>query len=352
MSERIKELEKENSKLKEHLEKFQNSKKSSPKKWKFFVKFTATFFAGKKLKNSIYNSIQEFNEQKRISLNTTSDLIANLIKRLTRVGVIALLFALLPTTLMIYQNSLIKTQNKKIQEQTYLAEASRRSAQMFIMGDVLSDINNEIDVKKRTRLSNTLVGRIVGLSRAMKPYRYLVEDKLIEKSISPERGQLLITLCKSDIEPMFFVDRILQESDFTKSELKNASLYDAILRDINLTEADLSNARMLNIDARRASFKNANLKKTDFQDANLSYVDLTQADLSGAILLHTKLVKANMTDVILDGAIVDNADWLSHIKDNLKLKGAKELFKNYKVDSIYSKGFNKKMPTIVKKSFF
>ena len=183
MSDRIEELEIENSKLKERIEKLQKPNKKDGKKRKFLLKFSATFFAGKRLKDSIYNSIQEFNEYKRISLNTTSELIASLIKRLTRIGFMALLFALLPTTLMMYQNSLLKTQNKKIQEQTYLAEASRRSAQMFIMGDVLSDINTELDVRNRSKLSNTLVGRIVGLSRAMKPYKYLVNDKLIDKTI-------------------------------------------------------------------------------------------------------------------------------------------------------------------------
>jgi hypothetical protein len=349
MSSEIEALKKENSILRHKL---QNSTKPKSKKWKFFVKFTATFFAGKKLKKSIYNSIQEFNEMKRISLNTTSDLIANLIKRLTRIGVMALLFALLPTTLMMYQNSLLKTQNKKIQEQTYLAEASRRSAQMFIMGDVLSDINNELDVKKSKVLSNTLVGRIVGLSRAMKPYKYLLDDKLIEKPISPERGQLLITLCKSKIEPYFFVDRILQESDFTKSELNNANLKGAILREINLKESDLSNTNLVNIDARRASFENTNFRNADLEDANLSFANLTNANFSGAILIHTNFAKANLTNVILDNAIVGSVDWLTYIKDNLKLKGATTLYENYKVDSIYSKDFNKKIPTVVKKSFF
>ena len=97
MSDRIKELEKEDSILKEHLHELQNTDKPKSKKWKFWLKLTATLFAGKRLKNSIYNSIQEFNEQKRISLDTTSDLIASLIRRLTRIGVMALLFALLPT---------------------------------------------------------------------------------------------------------------------------------------------------------------------------------------------------------------------------------------------------------------
>lgn len=349
MSDRIQELEKENLRLKERLSKLENPKKFNKKRWHFFANFTATFITGKKLKTSIYNSIQEFNEQKRISLQTTSDLIASIIKRITRIGVVAILFALLPTTLMIYQNHLLKTQNKKIQEQTYLAEASRRSAQMFIMGDVFSDINTELTTNKSKRLSNTLVGRIIGLSRAMKPYRYLVNDKLIENAISPERGQLLITLFKSDVNPTFFVDQILRESDFTKSELIGANLYNVVLRDINLSGSNLSKASLVNVDGRRANLENVNLQNVDLGNANFSNSVLKNANLSGAILLNTKLNNADITDAILENAIVDRADWLTYIKDDLKLKGANALFENYKVDSLYSKVFDAKVLTILKK---
>ncbi|WP_397446360.1 pentapeptide repeat-containing protein [Polaribacter sp. R77954] len=348
MSDRIQELEKENLKLKERLAKFEKPKKSNLKKWKFFMNFTTTFIAGKNLKTSIYNSIQEFNEQKRISLQTTSDLIASIVKRLTRIGVVAILFALLPTTLMIYQNHLLKSQNRKIQEQTYLAEASRRSAQMFIMGDVLSDINTELETKKNGRLSNTLVGRIVGLSRAMKPYRYLLNDKLIDKPISPERGQLLITLCKSDLNATIF-SNIRQESNFTKAELKGANLDKVALSYINLTDADLSNASLVNLNARNVLFENANLKEADLGYANLSGAVLTKANLTGAILLKTKFNKADFSNIILDNAIVDRPDWLTYIKEELKLKGAEELLEKYKVDSAYSKVFDAKVLTVLER---
>ena len=349
MSDRIKELEEENLQLKKYIEGYKKRDQRKVKRRKFLLKSIATFFAGKKLKDSIYNSIQEFNEYRRISLQTTSDLIASLIKRLTRIGVMALLFALLPTLLMVYQNSLLKAQNKKIQEQTYLAEASRRSAQMFIMSDVLSDLNREIETNNTHKLSNTLVGRIVGLSRAMKPYRYLLNDQLIEKPISPERGQLLITLCKSQIEPSFFIDRIIQDSDFTKAELQNANLYRSVIREINLEGADLSAANLIGVDARRASFVGANFKNTDLEDANLSYTNLSSTNFSGAFLINTNFKEANITNIILENALVDRADWLAYIKDKLKLKGADEVFEEYTIDSIYSKDYNKKMLTIIKK---
>ncbi len=348
MQDKVAALEKENELLKERLEKYQQKKKTNLKKKKWFFKIGVSLLTGKKLKTSIYNSLQEFNEQKKISLQTTSDLAASIIKRLTRIGVFALLFAVLPTTLMLYQNSLLKKQNKKIQDQTHLAEASRRSAQMFIMGDVLSDINTELNSKSNRRLSHTLVGRIVSLSRAMKPYKYLKEGQLIPNEISPERGQLLITLCKSKIEPSFFVDRILQESDFRKSELNFANLDNAVLRDVNLKGADFSNSSLINADARRSNLQKVNFSGSDLEDANLSNANLSEANLTGSILLHTNFKQANLENTIIENAIVHRADWLSYIKNDLKLKGAEDLYNMYKVDSVFSVVFKKKMPTIVK----
>jgi hypothetical protein len=123
---------------------------------------------------------------------------------------------------------------------------------------VLSDINTER--RESTTVSNRLTGLMLSLSRAIKPSRYLAGDEIIEKPISPERGQLLIALSKSNLNATFFVDEILQASNFTKSELTNASLKSAVLRDFYLSAADLFAVNLVNVDVRRASLINANLK--------------------------------------------------------------------------------------------
>lgn len=333
MSDTIDSLKQENAILKEKLEKLNNKQPHIKKRG--VLKFVGTLIAGKNLKRSIYNSINEFNEQRKISIETSSNLLASLIRRITRIGVVGLLLALLPTTLMFYQNSLLKIQNSKIETQTHLVEASRRSTQMFIMGEVLSDVNSELKNNTSARLSNTLAGRIIGLSRAMKPYRYMDGDKLIDAPISPERGQLLISLCKSKIASSFFVDEILQESDFTKSEITDAKLRNAVLRDINLNDANLSRSDLMNVDLQRASLENTNLSYVDMDDVNLINANMKGANLTGAFLIRAQLKGANLTGVILDSVKVDRADWLTHIKDKLKLKGAEELNEIYKIDSVY-----------------
>ena len=89
-------------------------------------------------------------------------------------------------------------------------------------------------------------------------------------------------------------------------------------------------------------------------NADLGYADLrgamlTNANLSGAILLNTKINNADFSGAILDNAIVDRADWLTYIKDELKLRGAKALGEKYKVDSAYSKVFDAKVLTVLRR---
>ena len=140
------------------------------------------------------------------------------------------------TDLFKSQNELLETQNSTISKQTYLAEASRRSSQMFIMGEVLSAINLELidPNNKKDTLTNTLVGRAVSLSRAMKPYKYLQDDKMTEKALSPERGQFLISLIESRIDSAFFENRIIRNSDFSSANLQGAFINNANLGKINL----------------------------------------------------------------------------------------------------------------------
>ncbi|WP_188228923.1 pentapeptide repeat-containing protein [Aestuariibaculum sediminum] len=260
------------------------------------------------------------------------------------------MFAVLPSVLLFWQNGLLKQQNKKIQDQTHLAEASRRSAQMFIMGEVLSDINRELNQKNI--LSSGLVGRIVSLSHAMKPYRYLMDNELIDFPVSPERGQLLIALAKSNIQSSFFVDHILQQGNFMQAELANSSLPNTILKDINLEGAVLTNSNFVNVDLSYAILKNASLQNIEFTDAQLKRVDFTHADLSYSDLRFAKVEGANFSQANLDHVRVDRMDWLQFVKTKAHVKGADYLLENYKVDSLDYEGYNKKVPTLVRKSMF
>jgi uncharacterized protein YjbI with pentapeptide repeats len=211
------------------------------------------------------------------------------------------------------QNELFKLQNLRIDQQTNLEEASRRSTQTFIMGEVLSDLNkelNNIDNKEKT-ISSTLIGRIISLSLAMKPYRYLENDSLIPKPLSPERGQLLITLLNSNMNNEFLKKEILEKANFTYADLTRAPLSNADLEGINLSHANFSQADVQNV-----NFTNAKLFNSDLSDANLRSANLTStyfiganlynANLDKATLVRTNFKDANLTDAYMSARTLFN----------------------------------------------
>lgn len=241
------------------------------------------------------------------------------------------------TVLIVNQNKLFENQNKRIEQQTHLIEADRRSAQVFIMGDVLSDIYKELENPKNEErtLSSSLIGRISSLSRAMKPYKYLRGDSLIERPLSPERGQFLIALIQSRMNSNT-LDRIILNADFSQSEIIGANFEHAQLSTINLSASDLRN--------------------TSFHQADLSLANLSGANLEGADLRSTDFFYADLSGIIsLDSAKVDRPNWLLYMRDTLEPKGAKKIFSEYKIENVLYKDTNprfvwaRKMPMLLKK---
>lgn len=341
MKDIIDQLEEENKLLKEKLQNIQELSKQKTTRKRRVLKYLGGLVAGPRLKKSIYQVVDQYTTDKRLTKEASSEFLASLLSRIIRVGFITILFAVLPSILLFQQNILIAKQNKKIEVQNHLTEASRRSSQMFIMSDVLSDINTELVTRSNKKLSDPLVGRIIALSRSMKPYRYIKNGVLIDTPISPERGQLLISLCRSKINSAFFSDEILQESDFTEAELTASNLFSANLKDVTLDNSNLRDSDFVNINFSNASLKNCNFQNVDLTDSTLRNANLSNSDLRFANLKFAELNGANLSNVKLDNAIVDKKDWLTHITTKLKLRGAEELAKIYKTEVISSTSKNK-----------
>ncbi|WP_025741202.1 pentapeptide repeat-containing protein [Aquimarina pacifica] len=362
----IERLKTENKLLQDKLDKIN---KVSQKKKKFrwwLLKKTGTPILGNKLKRSINTAINEYKEYRTVSTDTVSDVSSSIIWRITRVGLFAFLFAVVPSLVLLFQTKLIMNQNDLITSQNNLVEADRRSSLVFVMGDVLADLNEELKYKgSSTRnISNTLEARIIGLCMAMKPYKYMENGKLIEKPISSERGQLLFTLLKSDLASESSQD-ILNLSDFSytnfykvnlgrgvnlkyarlnhsnliEAEMPAANLQSSELRESEMSGINLSDANLKRAQVQRANLRKAELLSVDLTNANLSGADLTGADLTEAVLWGTKLKDANLTDVTLDNVIVDRQDWISYIEDSLDVEGADEIKDKYRIKKQGKKQF-------------
>ncbi|WP_459210755.1 pentapeptide repeat-containing protein [Aquimarina rhabdastrellae] len=377
----IKNLLEENKELREELSKITSQKEQKKKMRKWLFKKSSTPLLGAKLKNSIEKAIQEYKEKQTVSVDTVSEVASNVIWRFTRIGVFTILMGLIPslvllvqTKLLLNQNSLIENQNKRVFQQTHLVEADRRSSLSFIMGDLLSDLNEELRYKGigDRNISKTLEARIVGLCMAMKPYRYIQGDELIKKPVSQERGQLLYSLIKSNLTKTAF-QRILNDADFEYSDLQGinigskvslryARLAHSNMADVFMPEANLKGADLKYSELERVNLSDGNLTKVDLENANAANADLLSVNLTNANLKGTNLSKANlseailwqvklsedtdMTDVVLDNAIVDRKDWVAYVADSLEIKGAETIEDRYQVKRTYE---GKKQFTIVAK---
>jgi len=218
-------LKKENKILQDKLDKINAGKKRKRRfKWWLLKKSSIPIF-GNRLKNGISNAINEYKEYKTVSVDTVSEVSSSVIWRITRIGLFAFLVAVIPAAVLVFQTKLLMNQNDFIKNQNNLVEADRRSSLVFVMSDVLSDLNEELKYKGTggRNISKTLEARVIALCMAMKPYKFMEDGKLIEKPISPERGQLLYSLIQSDLGPESSRD-ILNSSDFSYTDLRKVNL--------------------------------------------------------------------------------------------------------------------------------
>jgi Pentapeptide repeats (8 copies) len=277
------------------------------------------------------------------------------------------------------QNALLAAQNIRLEQQTYLQEADRRGSLIFLMGNLLDAMDKELksDVGQPgiRDLSPQVVGRVIALSKSLRPYRYLDGDSLIKRELSPERGQLLIALVASQIDNSSLL-RIFQTADFTYADMSGAvlsgeylgeinlyaaDLSDAVLDETNFTNANLSNAnlsgaifarakmqaaRLRESDLQNAYFESADLRGANFYGAQLRGAKLNGADLRGARFGQTSLNHADLSGAVLarasfygaalDSCIVNEMDWmrLNDKIDQDSIQGFPALKSEYRVDSV------------------
>lgn len=339
-------LSQENDLLKTQLKEQSSSNKK--------VVFTTTLkgihlWAGSDLKESFD---QVYHELPNVSKSSFAQLSASLVKRITRIGLFTLLFAVIPVFLILIQTGILFQQNKKldiqndrIQQQVYLEEASRRNNLVFLMDNVLDQVHDELQIS--ASISKPLIARTQALLYGFRPYRFL-EDEILTKPLSPEKGQFLLAIINSGMNTKS-IQNVFAAS-FSNVYLKRANLFGAQLANIDMPDADLSYADLWN-----ANLTGANLKNSDFTGSQLNNAMLTNADLKGAQLNGATLIKAvldgaflektqlansDMRGVSLINVHVDSEDWLEELKE-ANVLGADELIATYQVQGPESDEDNK-----------
>jgi uncharacterized protein YjbI with pentapeptide repeats len=241
--------------------------------------------------------------------------------------------------LLLQQNEMLRHQSTRLDQQTYLQEADRRSSLIFLMGNLLDAMDKELkeDLGQPgvRDLSPQMIGRVVALSNSLRPYRFLESDSLVKRELSPERGQLLISLINSQIDNRS-LRKIFQFANFSFADLngavlsgeylsginlRSANLKNAFLDATELSQADLSHADLYGAILEGAILKRSNLSYADIRHTSLISVDMQEAflswaNLSGSPLPTMNLLGATLDNAILDSAIVKNENWLA---ENLTL---------------------------------
>ena len=367
-------LEEENKRLKAELEKINSRKKEKWNKRAGLAKRSSVLFLGKNLKNSITNLFTEIEEKRSISKETLSDLFAAIFMRVTRIGFFLIITTLLPTLFILFQvyllktqNNLIEGQNNRLDQQTYLQEAERRSSMMLVLDQTMQQIIAE-GYRNDGKLSQASKTRLIALSKILKPYRYLDNDTLTNRVVSLERGYMLLSLLESNIRLKTNIDvnskkSLIEAINFEYAELTNAEINDLNLRDIQLKNVNLNNSNLIKSYIQNCNFFNASLIQTDFsgtdinKGTNFNSANLTNATFSGAsfnkvsfknaLLKNTNfknadLIKVDFTKATIIGAKFDNATIsppdFELLENGLDSKNADYLNDNYRLKVNKGKG--------------
>lgn len=262
----------------------------------------------------------------------------------------------------------MKIQSDNLIKQNQLIESSRRSNLVFELSTILNQISMETS-KQDKDLSYNLIGRIIAFSKSLRPYKYLNEQgDLVERLLSPERTQLLISIIHSNLS-QHTLDRIFKDADFSYSDLRMINFEGSYLKGINLTNSYIEDC----------SFENANLSEADFrgvyfnnsQDqfmmnyesdtANMitmstiigehtmliENIDMLNVELKNRQIFikngHTNFKGANLTNVKLEGSRVpESSQWIqnSRGKDSTSKNDLENVFRSYQYHNINIDGID------------
>ncbi len=379
-NDRLRQLELENLRLRAELEARKVAQTTGKKVGKIVTGTTTRLLVGKGLKTSFRKLLDELPGGK-VSKDTIAELLTHFIWRITRIGTFAVVIGLAPMLILIVQtwilsrqnkeldtqNQLLGRQNERLDQQINLEEGNRRSSLILFMSNIMDKMDIELRNNQKRTLSEALIGRIVSLSQSMRPYRYLENDSLTTRQLSPERGQLLFSLINSNLDKSTY-DQIFARANFNYADLREANFSEAYLRgaqlahssfsNANFNYADLSNANLTGAWLEQANFRNtilnginlsgANLRESRMEkiimhDGDLSHADMRQiyleGDFSGTNLQNVKLQKASLVDVNLEGCYFLSIGWIDSLK-YLEVKGLRFLRDIYEPSlEIRKKGF-------------
>ncbi len=233
----------------------------------------------------------------------------NTFKKYTFLSILTLSFILiggLTSSFLFFQQnkfSKIKAEqlNKKLAEQFELEATTRKSNSLILINNLFDKIDTELKNNPTRILSDETIERIAALNYSFEPYQYFDGEKFSKKKWSPERGQLLLMLARTEMDSVAF-SQIKSRISFLGADLRNADLAGVDLSEVDLRQANFDHANLASTNLNKANLEKASLQKTNLKNAKLNETNLKNTDMQWA-----EFQAAELTGVLLNGANLSNA---------------------------------------------
>ena len=213
------------------------------------------------------------------------------------------------TSILNKQSELIADQNKRLEQQTYLQEAERRSSLVYMFSDIMESMDDEIKTNKSNRiLSDQLQARVISISKVLKPYKFLENDKLIGEELSPERAQLLVSLIETKLDANAY--QFLSLCDFSFADLRRSTF------EFNFDGVFISNTNWTNSTLSNSSFHWTWMQNSIFNNVNFERVEFNNCPMDNSYFNETKLFDASFLSSSARESIFSNITTANRVKWN------------------------------------
>ncbi len=220
--------------------------------------------------------------------------------------------------LVLKQNDLLDVQNDRVTQQNQLIEAQRRSSYVFMLGNIMEAVNDELNMSYNVnrRLSKQLVGQIIAFTGSLIPYRFMINDTLTKEPLSPEKGLLLSFLLESAICSKD-LNSILENVQFNSCYAKDLRFFYDTINSIHLSGSRFQTVYMGFSRVNRVNCSDCEINYFfigDGQYSDLEFVNLDTVNylsVSNSFLINTKFDCSKIMYVQLMGSIAKGVSFLT-----------------------------------------
>lgn len=215
----------ENELLRQKISRIESKDKVLAQAGFYLAKNAGEIFIGKKLKSAVLGVLTELDQKKSPSKESLSELIACAFWRITRVGIFAIIFAVIPSLVLIMQTFLLKQQNdtinnqyKLIEEQGELMKNQTEASEVEVISNILQFLDPDDSFRSQLAISQLSEYGVKGTSVLLNVVSQISFDEFdeLEGLEKLEEIKKLEKLEKLAWESLFQQDRLHTSRDIVE----------------------------------------------------------------------------------------------------------------------------------------